>query len=137
MARRVWVNDNRKTLVCVDSYDDGVLKGRFYCADQEPRSFESLTQMLVKMDAILEENQIPQSYTTARTFSSVLMPEESPAVASATRKGALATFEIQILFRQNSSWQGMVVWKEKKMEQSFRSVLEMILLLDSALRTEE
>ena len=50
------------------------------------------------------------------------------------RKGALATFQIQVIFRQHTSWQGMVVWQERHMEQSFRSVLELILLMDSALR---
>ena len=35
-----------KTLVCVDSYEKGVLEGRFYNAWQEPARFESLSQFL-------------------------------------------------------------------------------------------
>jgi len=52
-------------------------------------------------------------------------------------RGAKATFELKILFRQHTSWQGTVVWREKKTEHSFRSVLELVLLLDSALRELE
>ena len=34
------------------------------------------------------------------------------------------------------NWQGSVTWVEGKREQSFRSVLELILLIDSALRED-
>jgi len=37
------------------------------------------------------------------------------------------------MFRQHASWQGGVLWVEGKAEQSFRSALELILLMDSAL----
>jgi len=53
------------------------------------------------------------------------------------RRGEQATFEMQIIFRQHTSWQGVITWLEEKMEQSFRSVLELILLMDSALRKAE
>ena len=41
---------------------------------------------------------------------------------------------MRILFRQNASWQGELLWMEKNARQSFRSVLELITLMDSALR---
>ncbi len=44
---------------------------------------------------------------------------------------------MRILFRQHTSWQGVAVWMEKKLERKFRSVLELIMLMDSALRREE
>ena len=37
---------------------------------------------------------------------------------------------MRIMFRQNSSWQGTVTWVDGKMEESFRSVLELIILMD-------
>ena len=48
--------------------------------------------------------------------------------------GNAATFEMRILFRQHASWQGELLWLEKNTRQYFRSVLELITLLDSALR---
>ena len=105
--------------------------------NQDVDHFESLTQLLVKMDAMLEENQAPQSYTSHRTFSAMVQPEAAVGYDTGVHKGSLATFEVQILFRQHTSWQGTVIWQEKKMEQSFRSALELILLMDSALRDLE
>jgi len=137
MIQQIWPGENRKLTVCVDSYDRGVLKGRFYNAYQEMEQFESLMQFLVGVEAALEDQQIPQSYTALRKFSEII-PLVDPAVTSQSiRKGAKATFEVQILFRQHSSWQGVVIWKERKQEQPFRSVLELLNLMDSALRGEK
>lgn len=58
----------------------------------------------------------------------------APCAAGELTRGNLATFEMRILFRQNASWQGELLWMEKNARQSFRSVLELITLMDSALR---
>lgn len=137
MVERRWIHENRKTLVCVDSYDSGVLKGRFYNGWQEADSFESLSQFLSKMESLLDELQMPQAYTEKRTFTYLESPLESRAPPSRITRGAKATFELQVIFRQHTSWQGVVVWLEEKWEQSFRSVLELVLLMDSALRNPE
>ena len=49
------------------------------------------------------------------------------------KRGALASFSIRLLFRQNASWQGILTWIEGGQEQYFRSVLELVLLMDNAL----
>jgi hypothetical protein len=137
LIQQFWVSDNRKMTVCIDSYDNGILRGRFYNAYHEAGSFESLSQFLIRMEALLEENQTPQAYTAHRTFSAILQPDDESSTPSGLRKGAKATFELQVLFRQHSSWQGVVIWQERKAEQSFRSVLELVILMDSALRDME
>lgn len=43
------------------------------------------------------------------------------------------TFILKILDRQNSTWQGSILWVEKQNEQYFRSALEMLKLIDGAL----
>lgn len=137
MIQPFWVSDNRKMTVCVDGYENGVLRGSFYNAYHDVCSFESLSQFLIRMEALLEETQIPQSYTSHRTFSSILRPDEDGGFTHQSRRGTKATFELQVLFRQHSSWQGVVIWKERNVEQSFRSVLELVILMDSALRAME
>ena len=52
------------------------------------------------------------------------------------KSGKLATFAVKILFRQNAGWQGLIKWCEGNCEESFRSVLEMLLLMNSALEKE-
>ncbi len=127
-------NEFRTTVVCVDGYENKALSGRFYnpyCEAGE--SFESLTQMLLKIDDMLNEMRLPQSFTAVRTFApgGGDLSKNIPAVAA--HEGKLATFAVRILFRQNASWQGSVTWLEGNREESFRSVLELIFLMDSAL----
>jgi len=43
------------------------------------------------------------------------------------------TFEIEVKFMQNATWQGQIYWAEKNQKQNFRSVLEMIKLMDEAI----
>lgn len=50
-----------------------------------------------------------------------------------TKLGEKATFTIQVQFRQNATWQGTIAWIEGKKVQRFRSTLEMIKLMDSAI----
>lgn len=137
MLQQVWAGENRKITVCVDSYDGGVLKGRFYNNYQEMEQYESLVQFLTKVEAVLEEQQIPQSYTVLRKFSDHIPAGEGTVASRRIRKGKIATFEMQVLFRQHTSWQGVLIWRDRKMEKSFRSVLELVLLMDSALQAQK
>ena len=124
----------RSIRLCVDSYENGVLCGRFYHASLDDACpFRSLTQFLVKVEQMLDEANYPQSYTAKRSF--LALPELKTGVSSGEldRTGKLGTFVIRLMFRQHTSWQGSVTWEEGKGEESFRSVLELILLLDSAL----
>lgn len=137
MLEKLWCPENNRVLVCVDSYCNGVLSGHFYNFYQEAEEFESLSQLLIRVETMLDEQRTPQSYTTPRTFASIMDQLGDTELPAASRKGERATFELKILFRQHASWQGTVVWKERRQEQSFRSVLELIHLLDSALRASE
>ena len=137
MIERIWRSENQKILVCIDSYENGNPRGRFYNSYTGDGCFESLSQLLIKTEEILDELQAPQSYTTPRSFSHLVEPMEVSHEGSRVRKGAEATFELRVIFRQHTSWQGVVVWQEQQREQSFRSVLELILLMDSALRQLE
>ena len=47
------------------------------------------------------------------------------------------TFVIKILDRQNSTWQGNILWVDQQNEKYFRSALEMLKLIDGALDMRE
>ena len=115
--------------VCIDSYRNGVPIGRFYsdCSDGE-YPFESVTQCLTQMEHIMDGQIRPQAPRFDRNFSGGCARPEP------RRQGRQGTFALRILFRQNRSWQGSVTWLEGRQEQAFRSVLELILLIDSALQ---
>ena len=137
LVQKLWVPGSRKTTVCIDSYADGILQGTFYGPDGSAQAFPSLSRFLVLMDETLDFINEPQSDTVHRSFSSFLIPPDTGTLRQSRPRGELATFELQILFRQHTSWQGILCWKEQHREQNFRSVLELILLMDSALREKE
>lgn len=129
-----WGNEYRLTTVCVDSYDNGELAGRFYNLHlDDGKSFRSLIQFLKGMEDLLDDMNFPQSFNRIKTFG--FYPETAAENLSDNRvqQGNLATFAVRVIFRQNASWQGSVTWLNQGKEQSFRSVLELVLLMDSAL----
>lgn len=138
MYDRTRGDSGRTTKICVDSYAGGVPVGRFYNYGQgsiEP--FQSLTQLLVGMEHALDHADLPQSFTAIRSFSPPSEPQTDPPTEQSAQDGALATFAVKVLFRQHTSWQGAVFWKEQQTEQPFRSALELILLMDSALNSSQ
>ena len=129
---------NQQTvLVCVDSYENGVPRGQMYLPGQEGQRFDSLSQLLLRAERLLERGGGVQSFTAPRVFSLAKPLSDAPCDTEELTRGNAATFEMRVLFRQHASWQGELLWLEKNTRQSFRSVLEMITLLDSALRAEE
>ena len=43
------------------------------------------------------------------------------------------TFVVKIKYQENATWQGSVQWVDQNIEKPFRSALELIKLIDSAM----
>lgn len=130
---RTWGEAYRNTLVCIDEYQDGIPSGRFYNPScTEGKSFRGIMEFLSSMEDVLESMDFPKAFTVTRSFTDS-RPGGADPPGSSERTGKQATFALRILFRQNASWQGSVTWLEGKKEQSFRSALELVLLMNSAL----
>ena len=134
MAAKMWGNEYRTTTICVDSYDKSVPEGRFYnlCCP-EGVYFYGVIDLIKKMETMLDENNIVQSFSAVRSFSGKSATNVSVPSGGIIHKGKVATFATKVLFRQNTSWQGSISWIEGRSEEPFRSVLELLLLIDSAL----
>lgn len=78
-----------------------------------PLEFSTLSRLIVLLDDLMDrqnpESQVPTLYKDQ------------------------ASFEIEILFRQNYSWQGRLKWPAAGKEAVFHSVLELIFLLETDL----
>ena len=121
-------------IICVDRYVDKVLCGRIYDRyPQEGRCFLGAMDLLKCIEGILDSRVNPQPFCIRREFQNTFEQLRPDQEAGFSGKGIKATFSVQILFRQNASWQGSVLWVERKIEESFRSVLELLLLIDNAL----
>ena len=134
MTEQTWIRQT--VMICVDSYCGGVPRGKLYLPGQKGERFESLSQLLLRAERLLERDVGVQSFTTPRLFALAKPLEEAPCDVEELTRGTAATFEMRVLFRQHASWQGELLWLEKNSRQSFRSVLELITLIDSALRAE-
>ena len=130
MSEKRWQNQYRDTLVCIDSWDNGVCTGRLIHRElPEPIGFCGVMQFLLEMERLLDDMQFPEPFAKTRSFT---QGTPAPSVsAQDTQKGRVATFNLRVLFRQNASWQGSLQWLEGHQEMSFRSVLELLLLLNS------
>lgn len=133
-------------MVFVDNVDNGILSGVFYndYMQDGPKEFCGLTQLFLLMDAWSSQINFPHEYFEPRYFmeeevaqsKKVQIEEKKRAPVFQNHRlkeyGKIATFKIDILFRQNASWQGNVSWQEQKLQVSYRSCLELMRLIVSA-----
>ena len=134
MPGRAKGNGYWTTLVCVDSRQNGDFSGRLYNPYLDSgQTFKGLMDFLLKMEDLLDRMRLPQSFTAKRSFGPPLEQELPLKPELERRHGDEATFAVRVLFRQNASWQGTVTWQETGREEAFRSVLELLLLMSSAI----
>ena len=129
--------------VCVNGGQGGDYRGVYW--DQyhtEAHPFISSMDLIWKLDSHFDELNFPQRSTVPRSF----YPVKAEAVNHIKRlervrvmsdidekRGEQATFIVQVKYRQNSTWQGQVVWAEENKKVYFRSALELLKLMDGAL----
>lgn len=122
----------------VRSYEDGCLKGAFSSSERPDEiEFGGAIPLILAMENMMDASNLPQRGEESRSFAQAApnrepFPEPQERLPH-IRGSVLGTFQVHVLFRQNATWQGRLVWVEKNMEASFRSVLELLRLLDSAL----
>jgi hypothetical protein len=140
MTGRGSVAESLKTiLICVDSYDDFFIKGTVYHGlFSEGAAFVNLMQLLLIIENIIDDTGFPKATTEKRRFHSFQYEEKASdstdgAFDFSMKKGKAATFRLKILFRHNASWQGSVAWLEGNIEEPFRSALELLMLVHSAM----
>lgn len=138
MAVRYQRYDAGSFLLAVDGYENGVLRGLFYrpCCRTSGR-FSSLTQLLLRLEQTMNVEDCPQSFQANRSFFPLREVWGDGGGERNFRNGQQATFVLQILFRRNSSWQGSLTWVEGRQTEQFRSVLELIGLLNSAVASRQ
>lgn len=112
---------SREAVVTVRTYEDGIMDG---CL-QHPRlekkeTFRSLSQMVLLLNRLID-----LEYCLNQPLP-LVQPEYE-------EKKSMAVFRIQILFREHSTWQGRLIWQDQNQEVVFKSVMELIELLDEIL----
>ncbi|MDO5349252.1 MAG: hypothetical protein Q4E86_04850 [Lachnospiraceae bacterium] len=134
--------------ICIDQISDGEYSGRLYHKyKNQAVPFRESGQMISILDRFYDEINYPQASTRYRSFQKKKRNDTEAAPSKDRREpiqvmsaeevlkhqGAEATFVLHVQFRQNSTWQGKLIWMEEEAEESFCSVLELLKLLDGAL----
>lgn len=145
--------------LCIDSYSMERQCGRLYHQyTSSPVLFGSLFEALDQMDRMFDRIGFPQAATRLRSFLEDLGERTVPGRSQLSelpffskkevktmktmehviqQRGTDATFLVRVMYRQDSDWQGEVTWVDGRKKECFRSALELIKLLDSALGEDE
>lgn len=121
----------------VTSYRDSCLKGVLSGAQMEgERVFSSAIELLLLIEHMMDQTNTPQRNEEPRSFPTAFMPAvpgagNRPGGQAGTE--TLAVFQLNVMFRQNATWQGSLLWVDQGQEAHFRSVLEMLRLLHGVL----
>ncbi len=150
----VWRSASLISL-CLDSGGKEGERGELYhLYAGKPAAFCSLFDALNQMEELYDVLSFPPASARMRSFltdqrmgdltaekETALEPKDirdARAFEQMLRyRGKKATFWIRILYRQHTSWQGEVTWVERQKKEYFRSTLELIRLIHSALRAEK
>lgn len=123
----------RTILLTITSYKDkslkGMLKNPFFGGE---RKFSGTLPFLLMIEELLDglDGRMPAD-EECHARSEKAAPE--PLEEAEDEAPLMVRFALRILFRQNASWQGTICWLDKKTEAQFRSVLELLILMDGAM----
>lgn len=145
MTKTQWyIGAPNGVVLCVDGMNEGEPSGRLfhnYRTDALP--FSSAKQMISYMEDLYDALNFPHPGTNERSFIPVERTDEhyserDKIMSDETllnQHGDLGTFIVRVQHRQNSSWQGRITWMEQDKTISFRSVWEMVKLIENAVDT--
>lgn len=139
--------------ICVDQAQRGDYTGKLWNQYEDDfLDYRDSVDMVQKMDRFYDQWDFPQRTTDVRTFkkgkgrktaariSPVRGRRERPHMNSDRvweKRGDEGTFIVHVKYRQNSTWQGEVVWVENNERQYFRSALELLKLIDGAMEQKD
>ena len=133
--------------ICVDANGGEYSYRMYHCLTEVPIVSNELGYLILKADDVFCRARCPQASVTPRRFrerpGEAVNPAETERNLSmcehdlTNRRGEKGTFVVHVQYRQNATWQGTVVWADKNKSLQFRSALELMKIIDSALDESE
>ncbi len=152
------MNDSKQMLfarnlicICIEDNKNADYQGLLYhqYAD-DPIEFNGTADMMMKMEALFDEWDFPQRGLAARRFDKKnrdeykrkkvnpdddrlqieIISEKHGVRNVQNKKGKLGTFVVQVVYRQDASWQGHVIYQEANEKMDFASALELVRIID-------
>lgn len=131
-------------VLCVNAVSGGRVQGELYHSySRDPVPFSNMGEMTFAMERVYDALKFPHPSTNTRTFvpaksAGEVFQERSRIMSDESllsKHGDIGTFIVRVQHRQNSSWQGRITWMEEDKTVCFRSIWEMIKLIENAVDT--
>jgi len=136
--------------VAVNDVEDGRIAGAVYSRRlKEPIRFRDAADMLLQIERLLDQQDFPRAFQKKRSFvkstkkdkgntfgkkdeedDEGYMDEETVEQA----EGEVSTFVMNVITRQNTSWQGYLDWLDGSPKIAYNSVLELLSLITRKLQ---
>lgn len=128
--------------VCVDQMKDGELSGRLYhCYRESAFELTNIVELLKEAEQLFDKISYPQASTRTRSFveNGTTLQTVRPDKVKEQRelfehRGECGSFMVFVKFRQNSTWQGEMVWLEKNEKRRFSNTLDFVKIIDYTLK---
>ena len=147
MGNDLYIGAPNGIVLCIDSLNQRGCSGCFYHAYQrEATPFQSLGEMLFRMEEFFDKLNFPRRGNTDRNFiepeppgGKPQRPQQQEGVKVMSDKellgqhGKSETFIVRVQHRQNNTWQGRITWADKNKTLNFRSIWEMVHLMENAI----
>ncbi|WP_455682703.1 hypothetical protein [Thomasclavelia sp.] len=136
MVRYYTLNSFR---LCIDKIEDNLCIGRVYTPlYSKALVFKDLTNMVLLMDEVFDNNNFPRAYQNKRSFKESNITGKKAEIKFEIEKllrekGEVATFDIIVTSRQHTCWQGIIKNMDGEIINSFKSELNLIDFLFKAL----
>lgn len=136
-------------VICIDEFFECDWSGRLYVrSSEEPYLFHGTLELLEALERFYDKMDYPQVSVNPRSFESTVhnkndkKPEEFHGARKQEQKvvlsreemeekrGKRATFFVRIQYRQRATWQGQITWVEQQKKAEFRSILELLKIMD-------
>ena len=147
MGTQAYLGAPNAVVLCINELKS--FDGQFHlCGEMyhlystEPEHFDNAEQMTMHMETLFDRLGFPQRSTIARSFTKevpyYIHSQEEKIMKDdqiLSKHGEIGTFIVRVQHRQNSSWQGRLTWVDQDQTVNFRSIWEMIKLIESAVDT--
>ena len=125
---------------CINHACDHEVAGKVFSQRfLHPVEFTDLGNLVLFLEKVFDFQNYPQAFQSTRTIvenkSDLTQVAKdpgdglTPSVVRAAR-GNAATFDVLVVSRRSSSWQGTVDWLDSGERQEFSSYLELLHLID-------
>jgi len=131
--------------VAVDENEDGRITGNVYSQRlKEPIHFSGTEDLLLRIDDLLDRQDFPRAFQKKRSFADSAAkvahtastdeedgeePENMDEETVNQATGKAATFALNVITRQNTSWQGYLDWLDGSSKIAFNSDLELVEMI--------